>query len=128
MKKVETMEELLALPTINHDFLNATTLIQDASECRYQRAAYLLPKLFENWNGGKKIDLTDGKKKYSMWVYAEKDAQAPSGVALSYYDFDLSYSGSHVGSRLMLHDWKDGKTLVENPEFHPLFRDYHLHI
>ncbi len=56
-------------------------------------------------NGGKTVDFSDTSY-LKYWPYFEykKDSSAPSGLRVSYYDFDSGYAFSYVGARLCFFD------------------------
>ncbi len=125
-KRISTMDELLALPTVNKTILANLNEIEDEIERKYMIASYLIPKLIQHLNGDWKCDFTDGTWKYYPWFYVEKDSNEPSGFGFSYLDYGHSYAGTVVGSRLCSKNKETAMYAAKT--FLPLFRSLMLEV
>ncbi len=121
----ETWEEACQLAGIDPNIRPDVSMIPDKGLGEWIIGCYENAIISAAIKGDFKADFTDRSTwKYFPRLWVEKNAQAPSGVALSSYDCVRSYTFSSVGSRLSLESAADCEYSVETfPEIH---RKFHL--
>lgn len=110
--------------------LNIDATIPDfsASPAKHQKALaahYRLVIIVEAVNEGWQPNWTDPNEyRYELWPDVEEDATKPSGVGLSYDDFDYWHTFTIVGSRLCFKSRDVAYHTFET--FKDLYEDYLL--
>lgn len=66
-----------------------------------QNAFFQATTIREVFNEGREVNWADSSEyKYAPWLKVNPDKTKPTGFGLSYYDFDITYTYTFVGSRL----------------------------